>query len=98
MKGLIFGDLLMFVVAIASPLNAAATTPIDLVNLARNGYFQEQGIPSHMSLTRAIALEQIRGEDLVRAAIEANRISAELLDDSSYIRAVDRQLDLLVES
>ena len=98
MKGLIFGSLSMLIVAIASPLNANAATPVNLVNLARNGYFQEQGIPSHLALKKEIAFERIKGEDLVKAAIEQNRISAELLNDSSYVKSVDQQLDLLIKS
>ncbi len=106
MKSLIFGSLSMLMIAIASPLNANAATPINLVNLARNGYFQEQGIPSHMAFKKAIgrsprfaiARGQVKGKDVVQAAIEANRISAELLNDSNYVRSVDRQLDFLFES
>ncbi|MDJ0570110.1 MAG: hypothetical protein QNJ53_13845 [Pleurocapsa sp. MO_192.B19] len=55
-------------------------------------------IPSHMAFKKAIARGQVKGEDVVQAAIEANRISAELLNDSSYVRSVDRQLDFLFES
>ena len=97
MKSLIFGSLSMLVVAIANPLNANAATPFNLVNLARNGYFQEQGIPSHLALTKAIASERIKGEDVVKAAIEINRIPAERLNDSSYVRSVNQKLDSLIE-
>jgi hypothetical protein len=97
MKSLIFGSFSLLIWAIINPL-ANAATPINLVNLARNGYFQEQGIPSHMALTKAIALGEIKGENLVQAAIEANRIPDELLNDSSYVNSVDRQLDFLIES
>jgi hypothetical protein len=45
-----------------------------------------------------IALGEIKGENLVQAAIEANRIPDELLNDASYVNSVDRQLDLLIES
>jgi hypothetical protein len=98
MKGLIFGSLSMLIVTVASPLTTNAATPINLVNLARNGYFQEQGIPSHLALKKAIALGEVKGENLVQAAIEANRIDAELLNDSNYVRSVDQQLDFLIES
>jgi PIN domain nuclease of toxin-antitoxin system len=98
MKGLILGSLSMLIVTVASPLSANAATPINLVNLARNGYFQERGIPSHSALKRAIALGEVKGEKLVQAAIEANRIDAQLLNDNSYVRSVDQQLDLLIEA
>jgi hypothetical protein len=59
MKSLIFGSFSLLIwTAIANLANAA--TPINLVNLARNGYFQEQGIPSYLALTKAIAQCQLR--------------------------------------
>jgi hypothetical protein len=97
MKSLIFGSFSLLIWAnINSFANAA--TPINLVNLARNGYFKEQGIPSHLALTRAIALGEIKGENLVQAAIEANRIPDESINDANYINSVDQQLDFLIES
>ncbi len=98
MKSLIFGSLSMLIMTITSPLNANAANPVNLVNLARNGYFKEQGIPSYIALKKAVAFNRINGEDLVQAAIEANRISAERLNDSSYVRSVDQELDFLIES
>ncbi len=98
MKGLIFGSLSMLIVVVASPLSANAATPVNLVNLARNGYFQEQGIPSHLALKREIALGEVKGKSLVQAAIEANRIDAQLMDDTSYVRSVDQQLEFLIKS
>ncbi|MGL6338502.1 MAG: hypothetical protein ACRC80_05095 [Waterburya sp.] len=98
MKGLIFGGLSMLIVAVTSPLSANAATPVNLVNLARNGYFQAQGIPSHSALKSKIALGEVKGEKLVQAAIEANRIDADLLNDTSYIKSVDQQLDFLIEA
>jgi hypothetical protein len=70
MKSLIFGSFSLLIWASINLL-ANAATPINLVNLARNGYFQEQGIPSHLGLTRAIALGEIKGENLVQAANES---------------------------
>jgi hypothetical protein len=97
MKGLIFGSLILLIVTVANPLSASATTPVNLVNLARNGYFQEQGIPSHSSLKRKISMGEIKGEKLVQAAIEANKIDAELLNDNSYVKSVGQQLDFLIQ-
>lgn len=59
MKRPVFAGISMLVVAIASPLSVNATsqtTPFNLATLARNGYFQEQGIPNHSALDTAIAL------------------------------------------
>lgn len=89
------GGILMF--TIASPSSASATTPSSLVNLARNGYFQQQGIPSYQSLEISVQSGRINGEDLVNAAAESNRISSELTNDSGYIRSVDQKLNSLVD-
>lgn len=37
-----------------APTAYAETTPNELVNLARTGYLQEQGIPSHARLEHAV--------------------------------------------
>ena len=95
MQNLIFASLVMFILTVASPSNAA--TPANLVELARNGYFKEQGIPSFIALEDAVSSGQINGEDLVQAAVERNRISSDLSNDSNYVSSVDRQLDLLME-
>jgi len=80
MKRSILAGISMLVVAIASPLGANATsqtTPSNLANLARNGYFQEQGIASHSALDTAITRGQVNAENLIEAAVEENRIAPE---------------------
>lgn len=67
-------------------------TPFNLVYLARNGYFKDQGIPSHAALVAGIRDRDITAEVLVQGAIEDNRLTAEALDDRHYLRAVDRYL------
>jgi hypothetical protein len=69
------------------------TTPIDLVFLARNGYFQDQKIPSNAGLKAAVKSGQVKAEDIVKAAIAENRLSPETLNDRSYIRSVASSLD-----
>jgi hypothetical protein len=99
MKRFIFGGISMFAVAIASITNANATqqvTPFNLVDLARNGYFQEQGIPSHGALGGAIASKRIQAEDVVKAAIAQNRLASETLNDEDYLNLVETKLDDLV--
>jgi hypothetical protein len=59
MKSLIFGSFALLIWAKLNHL-ANAATPINLVNLARNGYFQEQGIPNYLALTKAITQCQLR--------------------------------------
>lgn len=98
MKRSIFAGISMLVVAIASPLSVNATsqtTPSNLANLARNGYFQEQGIPSYSALDTAIARGQVNGENLIEAAIEANKVAPETLNDEGYVNSVEMKLDLM---
>lgn len=69
------------------------TTPFNLVHLAKRGYFTAQGIPSYGAFLSAYRSGQITAEDIVKSAIEANRLSPDVLNDSSYLHAVRLQLD-----
>lgn len=99
MKRSIFAGISMFAIAFTSAASANATqqiTPFNLVNLARNGYFQAQGIPSHGALGIAIASERIQAEDVVSAAVAQKRLSPETLNDEGYLRIVDMKLNDLI--
>jgi hypothetical protein len=83
MKRFIFGGISMFAIALSGAASVNATqqvTPFNLVDLARNGYFQEQGIPSHGTLGGAYISKRIQAEDLVKAAIAQNRLASETLN------------------
>lgn len=105
MKRSIIGSISLAVVGLSSifspQVNATlsstseTTTPVNLVNLARNGYFKDQGIPSHSALGTAITRGQVDAETLIQAAVEEDRISPEILNDEGYVRQVDIKLDLL---
>jgi hypothetical protein len=100
MKRSIFAGISMLVVAIASPLSANATsqtTPSNLAYLARNGYFQEQNIPSHSALSTAITRGQVNAENLIEAAVEENKVTPETLNDEDYIDSVETKLDLMTQ-
>jgi hypothetical protein len=76
-------------------LNSASTaqlTPFNLVNLARRGYFQQQGIPSYLAFTSAYNLGRIHAVDIIQAAVKANRLSTDFLTDQKYLTAVEAQL------
>jgi tellurite resistance protein TehA-like permease len=75
-----------------SPTVRTHLTPFGLVSLASQGYLKQQGIPSSANLTRAYHLRQITAKDLVQAAVKANRLSPETLNDESYINAVAAEL------
>ncbi|MFB2898347.1 hypothetical protein ACE1CI_35975 [Aerosakkonemataceae cyanobacterium BLCC-F50] len=70
-------------------------TPFELVTMADQGYFKEQGIPSYLSLLCAHALGNLRAEELVAAAINAKKLSPEILTDRGYLSAVEAQLQRL---
>jgi len=70
-------------------------TPFNLVSLAYQGKFQTQGVGGYNSLITAIAFDEIRGKDLVQIGIDTGRLSAETINDSSYIGSVDSQLKKL---
>ncbi len=71
------------------------TTPVNLVYLAHRGYFQEKGIPSYLSLRTAYNLGRVNAFDIIRAGVQANRISPNSLNDRSFVKAVARQLKVL---
>lgn len=69
------------------------TTPFEIVNLAQNGYFKEQGIPGQNRLIAAYQSGQLSAEDLIKAAVEENRISEDAIKDTGFVNAVTNYLD-----
>lgn len=81
-----------------SPSNVTAfhvIQPFNLVYLAYQGNFKSQGIPSGSSLIVQHQRGNLNAEDLVKAAINANKLSNQFLQDPSYLSAVDVQLSSL---
>lgn len=76
----------------ANPILEAALTPNDLANLAYQGYLRDQGISSYSQLIFDYESGRIQGKDIVQAAVNANRLPASLLNDQSYLSAVNLQL------
>lgn len=70
-------------------------SPFRLVDLARNGYFESYGIPSHGALVSAVQTGRVSAEDLVESAVMDRRLATEKLDDRRYLNAVDRFLEYL---
>lgn len=66
--------------------------PFDLVSLANQGYFTQQGIPSGDELLAAYKSQRITAEDIVKSAIALNRLSPQTLNDQEYLNAVDTYL------
>ncbi|EAZ90413.1 hypothetical protein CY0110_28809 [Crocosphaera chwakensis CCY0110] len=67
-------------------------SPINLVSHGRSGTFSEQGIPSHIRFSLAIKSGKVDAESLVKAAVEAGRLSSETLNNSSYLSNVQFEL------
>jgi len=67
-------------------------TPFEIVSLARQGYLQNQGIPSYATLTHRFRARNITPEDIVQAAVNAGRLPASRMDDTGYIYGVRYQL------
>ncbi|MBD3884049.1 hypothetical protein IFO70_20075 [Phormidium tenue FACHB-886] len=102
MKSILFGILSLLTVSVAIAPAAQSqvvqyqtgqTTPSEVVNLARNGYFQTEGIPSHNRLSSAVAFGQITAEDVVEAAVQQNRVSPDVMNDDDYLNAVEWKLN-----
>lgn len=70
-------------------------TPFNLVSLAYQGEFKNQGVGGYNSLLTAIRFNDISGKDLVKYGIDTGRLSAETINDSGYISSVDFQLKKL---
>ena len=70
-------------------------TPFNLVSLAYQGEFKNQGVGGYNSLLTAIRFSEISGNDLVKYGIDTGRLSAETINDSDYINSVDSQLQQL---
>lgn len=76
-----------------TPSYIARLTPFNLVTLAYQGQFQDQGIPSYQDLILAYQAKQISAEDIVRGAVKSKRLPSEALSDKGYLNAVRTQLD-----
>jgi hypothetical protein len=80
---------------VANTTEVKQLTPAQVAALATQGYFQAQGIPANTTLTQAYRLGTISAKDVVEGAVRANRLPAEVADDTSYIMAVDNQLQVV---
>lgn len=72
-----------------------ALTPFNLVSLANQGYFKNQGIPSSGALVAAHRAGRVSAEDIVKSAVATNRLSPQVLNDQRYLSAVKAQLSNL---
>lgn len=63
-------------------------SPNSLVSSAYRGEFRDRGIPGYARLQSS----RVTAESLVKAAIEAGRLSPEVLEDEGYLNVVEIKL------
>jgi hypothetical protein len=74
------------------------TEAFNLVSSAYRGDFEDQGINGYAILLSNYETGEVTAEDIINAAIESGELSPMALEDSSYVEAVDSQLNVLTES
>ena len=82
----------------SSNYDVRRTEAFDLVRSAYRGDFEEQGVNSYATLVSNYETGELTAEDLIKAAIESGELSPNAMEDESYVRAVDDQLDSLVDT
>lgn len=75
-----------------SSISRKYLTPFNLVHLAYQGYFKNQGIPSYSALVMAYEDGRVSAEDLVESAVKANQLPAQVIRDQEYLSAVNTKL------
>ncbi|MBD2022117.1 hypothetical protein H6F43_18215 [Leptolyngbya sp. FACHB-36] len=79
----------------ASVRSESSLPPTDLVFLALQGRLRSQGIPSAAALIEAHHEGRVSSRMIVEAAVKANRLSAETLNDPTYLRLIDATFSTL---
>lgn len=74
------------------------TEAFNLVSSAYRGQFEAQGINGYAVMVSEYNSGQLTAEDVINAAIEAGELSPGALEDESYVRAVEIQLETLRNS
>ncbi len=75
-----------------SNANLVEINPFNLVQRGYQGSFKTE-IPSNAAFLAAVNSGKIKARDLVETAIASGRLSQDKLNDTSYLRAVQTQLD-----
>lgn len=66
--------------------------PFNLVHLAYQGHFRDQGIDSYSAFLSSYRTGEVSARDLVQVAIKTNRLPSSILEDEAYLDAVESQL------
>jgi hypothetical protein len=83
----------------APPENAEtlgmAVTPVNLVFLAYQGFFESEGIPKFNALISGYQSGNVTAQKLVQVAIDMKRLAPTALSDRRYLSSVNHQLEAL---
>ncbi|MEH2382977.1 MAG: hypothetical protein V7K27_29505 [Nostoc sp.] len=69
--------------------------PFNLVSFAYQGGLKQHGIPSGETLVVETQNKKIIAKDLVKAAVNADKLPSQVLNDQNYLSAVNLQLNTL---
>ncbi|MBN3889645.1 MAG: hypothetical protein HWQ43_10880 [Nostoc sp. JL31] len=69
--------------------------PVNLVTFAYQGGLQQHGIPSGEALVLKTLNKNIVAKDLVKAAVNADKLPSQVLNDPNYLSAVNLELNVL---
>ncbi|MEH1833591.1 MAG: hypothetical protein V7L29_16315 [Nostoc sp.] len=69
--------------------------PFNLVTFAYQGGLKQHGIPSGEKLVFETQNRNIIAKDLVKAAVNADKLPSQALNDQNYLNAVSLQLKVL---
>ncbi len=70
-------------------------SPFNLAYMAYQGWFTNEGIPAASQLVRNYRVGRISAQEVAQAAVQTNRLSADTLNDASYLNSLDNQLEAL---
>lgn len=70
-------------------------SPVNLVQLAYQGYFSDLGVPSHGQFKHGLITKEIDAETLVRSAIRKGRLPNNTLNNQQYLDVLNMQLQSL---
>ncbi|MGR3279398.1 hypothetical protein ACSYAD_30490 [Acaryochloris marina NIES-2412] len=83
-------------VAMASqPQATRQLSPFNLAYMAYQGWFTNEGVPSANQLIRDYRTGRISAIEVAQAAVQTNRLSADTLNNDSYLASLDTQLKAL---
>jgi hypothetical protein len=77
---------------VANPSSIHQLSPFNLAYLAYRGYLNVEGIPSSGGLIDALVSEKITAQDIMQAAVKANRLPEQTLNDQGYRFALENLL------